>query len=304
MSSARTVPAAIAGVIAAVLLPLALLSSWVAGVVTDSDRYVATVAPLATDPAVVDAVISRLDNETEALVDSAVASLGATELLERFGFSTLTEAARAQLDGVVLQVVTALVRSPEFATAWEAANRSAHEQLVAVLEGNEDAVLDNSGRVSIELGTVVNTITAELRDKGLVPDGVLPELDASFALVESEKLSSAQEIYWVLDLLGFWLPVLWLLALTTALLLTGRRVLIVRRLATAAVGAMALLLLALAAARRQVVGALPDESVSGAVWDVLVQRLEVTIWVVGAVAALVAVGAHWLCGRSTKEEPA
>lgn len=302
MSWVRTVSAGMAGMLAAVLLPLALLSSWVAGVVTDSDRYVETVAPLATDPAVVDAVISRLDDEAGVLVDSAAGSLGAADLLERFGFSTLTEAARAQLDAVVLQVVTALVRSPQFATAWEAANRSAHEQLVAVLEGDENAVLDSAGRVSIELGTLVNTIAAELRERGMVPDGVLPEVDASFALVESEKLSTARHLYRVLELLGFWLPLLWALALAAVLLLARSRALIVGRLATAGVCAMVLLLLGIAAARAHVVGSSPDEPISGAVWDVVVQRLETTVWVVAAIAALVALGAYGLRRRPTNEE--
>ena len=42
-------------VLAALLLPLGLLSSWVAAVVTDTDRYVSTVRPLAYDEGLRDA---------------------------------------------------------------------------------------------------------------------------------------------------------------------------------------------------------------------------------------------------------
>ena len=46
-------------VVACVLAPLSVVSVWARGEVTDTSRYVQTVAPLASDPAVQQAVTNR-----------------------------------------------------------------------------------------------------------------------------------------------------------------------------------------------------------------------------------------------------
>ena len=146
----RSPVAALTGLLAAVLLPVSLLSVWVHGVVSDTDKYVETVTPLADDDVVKAAAVKELDREAMQLV----ASTGAPLL--------------PGVDRLVHLVVQRVVDSPSFRTAWAQANRSAHEQLVAVLEDRDSARLDDEGRVSIQLGTVLGTIAQTLAAQGLV----------------------------------------------------------------------------------------------------------------------------------------
>src|SRR5262245_46485914 len=108
----RTFVAAVCGVLAAVLLPISIVAVWVDRVVTDTDRYVETVAPLAEDEVVKAAASEQLERETLRLVASSgvpVPQDVAAELVQR--------------------VVERVVDSPAFRTAWISANRQAHRQL-------------------------------------------------------------------------------------------------------------------------------------------------------------------------------
>lgn len=281
----------VAAVLTVVLLPMALLSSWVAGVVTDTDRYVSTVAPLASDPAVRKAATARLNREATLLVADAAEANGVQDFLDANGFASLNAAARAFLARAISQAVIAVVQSPQFATAWEEANRLAHRQLVAVLEGDDDAVLDAEGRVSVELGVVLNTIAADLQSQGLVPDGAIPEVQTSFALVDADNLTKARDAYRVLQALGFWLPVLWLIAFLVTLVGSRSRAAMLRRLGALAFASMIGLFVGLGAARSEVVGSSPDGAVTGAIWDVVVRSLERAIWITAAVSFVVLLGA-------------
>ena len=68
--------------VAAVLAPASVVARWAHDEVADTDRYVETVAPLAQDPAVQQAVVDRVTAElfaridVKAVTDQAVAALG------------------------------------------------------------------------------------------------------------------------------------------------------------------------------------------------------------------------------------
>ena len=59
----RTPVVALLITVAALLAPLAIVATWARDQVGDTDRYVETVSPLATDPAVQDALVARITNE-------------------------------------------------------------------------------------------------------------------------------------------------------------------------------------------------------------------------------------------------
>src|SRR6478736_101696 len=59
----RPVVASVLIVLMAVLAPLSVVARWAHDTVSDTDRYVETVAPLASDPAVQDAIIDRITTE-------------------------------------------------------------------------------------------------------------------------------------------------------------------------------------------------------------------------------------------------
>ena len=250
----RALASLLAGLLAAVLLPASLLSVWVDGVVSDTGRYVETVAPLADDDVVKTAAVEQLDREALQLLVGAGGTLPA-------GGETL-----------VHLVVSRVVDSPAFRTVWVQANRAAHDQLVAVLEHRSDVVLDRDGRVSIDLNPVLATIATNLAAQGLtVPDP--STVDASFPVMSAHQLAKARRAYDIVETLGFWLPVAWLTLVALTLLLARRRLAATARLAVVSLLALGLLAVALSFARDAVSENLTQPDVARAVWDVVVASL-------------------------------
>ncbi|KKD01915.1 membrane protein, partial [Streptomyces sp. WM6386] len=67
----RQVGSSVLLLLALLLAPLAVAAAWVQDTVSDTDRYVDTVAPLASEPAVQGVVINRLTNRVVDNVDVA-----------------------------------------------------------------------------------------------------------------------------------------------------------------------------------------------------------------------------------------
>ncbi|WP_313556582.1 hypothetical protein [Miniimonas arenae] len=140
----RSVLAGVLVTLGAILALVSVLAFWVNGLVRDTDLYVQTVAPLIDDPAVQAAVAdAATDAALDALDLQTRASNGAEELAQSLGLgprvSDLTDTAATALAGAAESRVTGLidrvVASPQFATAWEEANRVAHDQIVDRLTG-------------------------------------------------------------------------------------------------------------------------------------------------------------------------
>jgi hypothetical protein len=278
--------ALLAGVVAAVLLPLSVLSVWVHGVVSDTDRYVETVAPLADDDAVQAAAVDELQRQALQLVGSSGTALQpAVERLARLA-------------------VRRVVDSPVFAQAWVEANRAAHRQLVAVLEDRSGRYLDDQGRVTLQLGPVLTEVAQDLAAQGLLDPARVPELDVSLAVLDGDRLEQAQWGYDLLDALGFWLPVLWLVAVALTLVAARRRLATTARLAVASLVTLGALALALHLARGRVTAGLPRREVAEAVWDVVVASLWRVVEVGTVVLAVVAlVGAVLAAVTGRREAP-
>lgn len=261
--------------VAAVVLPVAMLAVWSGAVASDTDRYVATVGPLADDPAVQTAVSRRLER----------AALDAVDAPPR---------AEALVGEAVGLVVEEVVGSAAFGDAWREANRSAHVELVTLLEdGSTDNVVTEDGRVSIEIATLRGAIVELLAAQGVDRFVDLPEVTASFPIASADDLQRVRDGYLLLDAAALWLPLLWLGLVAVALLLARGRAAAWRWLGAGSLLGGLALLGALPVARAVVVDQVPgpaDQAVVGVVWDVLVTDLRTAAWVVVALAAVVLVG--------------
>jgi hypothetical protein len=133
-----------------VVFTVTVPAAWGARTVLNTDRYVATVAPLADDPAVQASIASRLTDQVfsaldvEGTLSDALAGLGerATVLA-----APLTTAIRGFVQDQVLKVV----QSDAFRTFWVEANRFVHTQVLAILEGESDTVSVVEGKVLLNL---------------------------------------------------------------------------------------------------------------------------------------------------------
>jgi hypothetical protein len=130
-------------VIGCILAPLSGVAVWAKNQVTNTDRYVATVAPLASDPAIQNAVADKVTAEIFAHLDVAGITNQAVDALAERGLPPLVATQLHALSGPLSSGVQSFVRtevgkvvaSDAFAEAWLTANRAVHEALVAALTG-------------------------------------------------------------------------------------------------------------------------------------------------------------------------
>lgn len=277
-------------IVMAVLVPLSVLARWAHDEITDTDRYVETVTPLASDPAVQQAVIDRVTTEimTRLRVDQvtaeAIDALSARGLppLASSSLQALSTPLSDAIEGFIEKQVGSLVRSDEFEAAWVQANRQAHLQMVAVLTGEDtDLVQVSNNTVSVNLVTIIDRVKQRLVERGFTLAERLPAIDAQFTIFRSDDITKAQTGFRVLSALNTWLPILALICLLGAVAVgrSRRRTLIAASLAV--VVSMVLLGAALNGSREIYLNAIPSSELppeaAAAVYDTLVYFIRLNI---------------------------
>lgn len=298
----RSVLAAVLLVLGAVLVPVGAAATWLRTTVTDTDTWVATVAPLATDPAVTTLVEDRATARVMTAVSDQQLVQRALDALESRGvpgaatraLGLLAAPLADQVEQVVRRAVTAVVESDRFATAWVAANRVAHTQLVNVLtQSPEGAVVDDGTSVSIDIGNLVAPIEERLVAAGVPLVDKLPPITVSVPLLDSADVATARTAYTALRVGGIALPVAAIVLLVGGVALARDRRRAVVRVGLGTAVACVVLLLGLSWARAHATGGLQPD-VSAAVTDVVatvtegLRQLVRVVVVVALAAALVA----------------
>lgn len=169
-------------VVAALLVPLAITGVWAKNQVSNTDRYVETVAPLAKDAAIQRAVANRTSRAITDAVD--VPKL----LDEAIGpkAQVLAPPIEAAFGNVVDTVTLKLAKSEQFDKLWVTANRDAHQALVKALEGNPNAP---SNAVAVDLSGTTAKVAEKLKSVG-----VPLTLDATSSQGTTLELYSSKQI--------------------------------------------------------------------------------------------------------------
>ena len=123
-------------VISCILAPISVIAIWVRNQVLNTDRYVANVKPLATNPSVISTASANVTNELFQRVD--VQELAQEALPPRASF--LAGPIASGVKQVVEQATTRIMESDQFEKIWLEANRVAHQQLVKALTNQGQAV--------------------------------------------------------------------------------------------------------------------------------------------------------------------
>lgn len=310
--SLRSVIAALLVLLVVILTPVTLVARFISHEFTDSDHYVATVAPLAKNPAVQDAVARRTSKEimarvpTDMLINQALQAMYGDQPVPPTlaqGSATIGAILEDEAKRYVESTVQDVVRSPQFADFWKQGNRQAHGHLIALLTGeNTGKVRSDNGVVSVDLGAVILAVKNQLLGQDFAMATLIPNVSVHYTIFQSKHLVQAQQVMRILDRNATWLPFVTagLLALALGLSHSRRRL-----LARAAAGvAFSLLLLAggLALARTSYLEALPISAKSlpaaEEVFDTLLHPLQQAMWITFAVSLVVALGA-WLVRRRT-----
>ena len=303
----RSVIAVVLLFLGCTLAPVSLVAVWTHNQVSDTDRFVETVEPLAADPSVQEALTTRITTtvfqyvDVEALANEAIDALAAQglrpELAQRM--HGLTPTLATAVNGLVRDKVAQLVASPQFASAWAQAVRVAHQQAIIVLSGNSQTIVVQGDTVYVDLAPFIDVAKQRLSAEGLTIVDRIPEVHPTIALAPADQLVRAQTAYNMLDSLASVLPWITLLLLAVGIYLARNRM---RALVGTGLGvATSLLVLAagLLVARGLLVGAVPPAGAPAAAagFDIIVRFLRDSGRALMVLALVVALGG-FLAGSS------
>ena len=256
----------------------------------NTDTYVSTVAPLASNPAIQNQVATKVSEQLIARTDLQARVKNALPARASFLVTPITTEVQSATRSIALK----LVQSEEFQKLWVAVNRASHKQLVAVLTGSsQGAVSTKGGRVTVDLTQVEIKLKEKLDGKGItVFDKVPPVKGLNLVLFQSDQLVRFQRLTRFLNRLAVVLPILTLLLFAAGVTLTrNRRRGLIRATAGLALS-MGLLLVVISVGRNQYLSGLdPSQSraANAAVIDTVSAPLQDTARTIAIIAALVAI---------------
>ncbi|WP_371528127.1 hypothetical protein OG302_20650 [Streptomyces sp. NBC_01283] len=261
-------------VLAVLLVPLGALSTWAKYEIEDADRYVATMAPLASDPDVRDAV-------ADAVTDGVAKAIDAGPLQDT-------------VESFVRDAVRSFTGTPAFEAAWKAANREAHAAV-------QDALTDQAdgGAVTIDLAPITEQVERQLDADGVPFADRIPVTHTEVTLMESSDLGPFGKGFHMLQVAGLWLPLAAVLLAVAGIFLAVHRRRAIIRTALGAALAGAALALAVMVGRGLTLDDLPKDvsrPAAEAVYDALTSSLSVAGWVILGVGLAAALAA-WLLRR-------
>ena len=279
-------------VLGCALAVLSLVAVWLRVTLLDTDRYVNTVAPIAAEPGVQQAVADKLETAIYSRIDFA--ALAREALPDRA--DVLAPAIQTGIQSIISDRIGEFTRSQRFHDLWIEANRRAHTRVVELLTGGRSGRLAlDEDTVYLDLSAAVDRVRSGLQERGLnrVASAIPPTVDGRVELFQSQGLVSAQKAVKLLKTLAIVLPVLALACLVGAVFLTRSRRRGLLRVGMGLAVAMLLLIAALAVARSAYLdalgqGALPRDAASN-IFDTLVALLRDGVRVAVIAAVLVAV---------------
>ncbi|MFF2326562.1 MULTISPECIES: hypothetical protein [unclassified Streptomyces] len=266
-------------VLLAVLVPLSALCAWVDLEIDNTDRYVAAVAPLASDPE----------------VRSTVGDLITDEAMKQIDAGPLQDTVRDFLHEAVMSFTT----TDAFQEAWNSANRTAHTAVTAALHGNTGKA------VTIDLAPVTEQVKKNLERNGVPFASSIPIQHTDITIISADRADQLRQSFRLLRYGSIWPAVGTVVFAVLTVLVAwlrgrpGRRRSALAALSATAVtgfgfalGALVLRAL-IALARNRVLSGVADGEKGGAaaVYDALTASLRTTAWVVFAVGLAVALGA-------------
>lgn len=208
--------------IGTLLVTLAVPAIWGRNLVLNTDRYVETLKPVASDPGIQAGVVKAIDKQFNDNVD--IEAL-AKEVLPPKA-AVLAGPLESATQSLVNTVATKFVESPAFVTLWTGINRAAHTQIVAILTGkdsNNNAVAIKNDTVTLNLAPVVAEVKKQLVNAGLSVAAKVPTVGAVIQIGHVQGVNKARSYVRLLNKSAVWLPLLGILCLIIAIVLSRKR---------------------------------------------------------------------------------
>ena len=301
---ARSIAAVLALILGLGLLPLGTVTYWGHRTVTDTERYLETMQPLAYDEDVQDSLSIFLTEKIEEQVDpEALVNQLFAGLIEQYpALKALVPVVSGAIDSLIAQVVDRLVRSDQFKQLWDLANTAAQKGLMAILEGRDDGPVSLEGdAVVLDISSIIDQVKQGLVDRGFAAAANInvPEADRQIVLLEAPQLAQIRTIYSLTSPIAVALFFIAILLLVLAVVLARRRP---RMVAWAGGGAAAgglLLIVGLGIGETVFVNTLdgtPFEKASQTFYDQLLKFLYNGAYAIVVLGIIVFAVGLYLCG--------
>ncbi|ALG12371.1 hypothetical protein AOZ06_40855 [Kibdelosporangium phytohabitans] len=242
--------------------------------VTDQDRYVQAVTPIAADPAVRQELADRV---TDAI--AAKLTPGDLRLPDR-------------VQQALHSGVTKFVDSDDFRSGWVSANRTVQPEVVTMLRGEQSSLRIVDDTVVLDLGVVSDRVKARLVADDVPFADRLPHVDAYVPLFSRPAIRQAIPSFALVQDLSAILPIVAAALIVAGLALSARR----RRTLIAAGAGLAVSGLAVLVyqwiSRSQLISRSQSPELTRAFYEAFTGNLPVLLWVLlgaGLVAVLVGV---------------
>ena len=218
----RTTAVVVLMAIGFLLTPVSIASIWLRNTVYDTDTYVQTVAPLAQNPAVTDAVSAKITASIFEQVD--VESLLQQNLPPNLAFAAgpLSGQIQSQTNGVVKKAL----QTSQFQDLWDQVNRTASTELVAFLEADQpSAVSVQNGALVLDLGPIIDQVKQQLVAQGFSLASKIPSVSKSVTLpvANIDAIVKARQAANTMRTLSYVFPIVALLCFALAVFLSRDR---------------------------------------------------------------------------------
>jgi len=302
----RSVASGVLLAVAVVLTPLALITNWAAVQVDNTQRFVDTLGPLASNPKIQELVINEVTNKLDESVDlagttsSLIDGLGSALSLPPNATDALgliSDPLAAGVKWLVREAVSAAVKSEGFQAAWTQTLAITQEQVTKLLKGDESGVLKmaTDGTITLNLRPVIAEVKQSLINSGSGFAAAIPEIDFTIDVGKIPELAVARVVYQIGVGMGTWLPWVVVGLYLLGFALAVRRVRAVLITSIFLLISSVLMLVVFSFGRLIAINSVNDEfsPAVGVVWDA-VSAYAVTV-VAGLIAlSLIALVASWI----------
>jgi len=298
----RGITAWVLVVLASLLIPVSVISVWAIRTVTNTDQYVATMAPLARNQVIVDHLAQRATDE-----------LFSTHIVQNKVTAALPPKAKPIVAPIVSQVhnyvyglALKVFESPKFGQLWDFLNRHTHDAVVDVLTGKQSKLtqkLEKGGGIVVNVTPALNNLINQANAKGVTLFNPLKAVLAKgnslgVTVVSKSQVSQFTALFNVIVTLKWAIPVIALVlaALGIIIAVDHRKTLL--RVAIGVALVTMLLLAGLSLGRVTFInqaGHTFNRQVAASVWDTVLRFLKSDLRWMLLFSVLVALGS-WLAG--------
>ena len=298
----RRITAWVLVVLASLLIPVSVISVWAIRTVTNTDQYVATLAPLARNPVIVDHLAAKATDElfsTHIVQDKVTAALPAKA---KPIVTPIVSEVHSYVYGLALKVF----ESPKFGQLWDSLNRHTHDAVIDVLSGKSTPItkkVEKAGGIVVNVTPALDNLIDQANAKGVTLFNPLKPIltkgdSLGVTVVSKAQVSKFTGLFNAIVTLKWAIPVIALVLGILGIIVAVEHRKTLLRMAIGVALVTLLLLAGLSLGRITFInqaGHSFNRQVAGAVWDTLLRLLQRDLRWMLLISVLFALGA-WLAG--------